>query len=310
MEEKASLYGRMARVMSEVGYIKKRGRNQIQNYDYVMAADIAGEMAQLLSKHGLAFAPVEQDWEWETRESSRGGALFVCKLKVKYNLMDVDTGQSILIPSFGEGMDSGDKAAYKAMTGALKYALIQTFLIAAGDDPEEETEEKEVKVEAATTKVAQPVRSERLSCPYCNQQAVIKSRPEFGGGYVCYKKFGGCGEKFADNDSRIRAGVDVRNQPEQATLLSTPTDSAGRRTNGDAGGEAENRNGIRERITEEQLRELEGWCVTFNVDQQAVLRQYRLRDSSVQTLADLTPEMFQHASKVFATKREKANRMN
>jgi len=38
----------------------------------------------------------------------------------------------------GEGLDAGDKAPYKAMTGALKYALLQSFLLATGDDPEEE----------------------------------------------------------------------------------------------------------------------------------------------------------------------------
>ena len=38
----------------------------------------------------------------------------------------------------GEGADTGDKAPYKAMTGALKYALLQSFLLASGDDPEDE----------------------------------------------------------------------------------------------------------------------------------------------------------------------------
>jgi hypothetical protein len=37
----------------------------------------------------------------------------------------------------GEGADAGDKAPYKAMTGALKYVL-QSFLLSTGDDPEDE----------------------------------------------------------------------------------------------------------------------------------------------------------------------------
>lgn len=47
----------------------------------------------------------------------------------------------LTIASYGEGRDRGDKAPYKALTGALKYALIQTFLIATGDDPEHEGSE-------------------------------------------------------------------------------------------------------------------------------------------------------------------------
>ena len=38
----------------------------------------------------------------------------------------------------GQGLDTGGKAPYKAMTGALKYALLQSFLLATGDDPEDE----------------------------------------------------------------------------------------------------------------------------------------------------------------------------
>jgi hypothetical protein len=50
----------------------------------------------------------------------------------------VDTAEEITVKVAGEGLDAGDKAPYKAMTGALKYALLQSFLLATGDDPEEE----------------------------------------------------------------------------------------------------------------------------------------------------------------------------
>src|SRR6202045_2489868 len=55
-----------------------------------------------------------------------------------YTFIDVDTGEEITAKVAGQGLDSGDKAPYKAMTGALKYALLQSFLLATGDDPEEE----------------------------------------------------------------------------------------------------------------------------------------------------------------------------
>ncbi len=55
-----------------------------------------------------------------------------------YTFTDVDTGEAITAKVAGQGLDSGDKAPYKAMTGALKYALLQSFLLATGDDPEEE----------------------------------------------------------------------------------------------------------------------------------------------------------------------------
>src|ERR1700738_5163472 len=55
-----------------------------------------------------------------------------------YTFMDRDTAEEITVKVAGEGLDTGDKAPYKAMTGALKYALLQSFLLATGDDPEDE----------------------------------------------------------------------------------------------------------------------------------------------------------------------------
>jgi hypothetical protein len=62
----------------------------------------------------------------------------VVEVTLDYQFIDGDSDEILSVPSYGEGRDSGDKAPYKALTGALKYALIQTFLIATGDDPEEE----------------------------------------------------------------------------------------------------------------------------------------------------------------------------
>lgn len=45
-------------------------------------------------------------------------------------------------------------------------------------------------------------RGERL-CPVCHQPAIIKGKEEYGGGWVCFKKKDGCGEKFDDADPRI-----------------------------------------------------------------------------------------------------------
>lgn len=45
-------------------------------------------------------------------------------------------------------------------------------------------------------------RAERV-CPSCGQATIIKGKKEFGGGWLCWQKKGGCGEKFPDDDERI-----------------------------------------------------------------------------------------------------------
>jgi hypothetical protein len=42
------------------------------------------------------------------------------------------------------------------------------------------------------------------ACPECGMEgAIIKGRAEFGGGWLCWKKRGGCGFKYVDDDPRI-----------------------------------------------------------------------------------------------------------
>lgn len=46
-------------------------------------------------------------------------------------------------------------------------------------------------------------RNAGYTCPECGAETIIKGRPEYGGGYICFAKKGGCGAKFGNNDPAI-----------------------------------------------------------------------------------------------------------
>jgi hypothetical protein len=46
-------------------------------------------------------------------------------------------------------------------------------------------------------------REQQRTCPECKQAAIIKGREEYGGGWLCFKKKGGCGAKFSTGDAAI-----------------------------------------------------------------------------------------------------------
>ena len=48
-------------------------------------------------------------------------------------------------------------------------------------------------------------REARRVCPACSQAAIIKGREEYGGGWLCFKKQGGCGAKYRDGDEAIES---------------------------------------------------------------------------------------------------------
>jgi len=133
-----NLRQKLAVVRRRIAYVQKRGHNQRHNYRYVTAADIVGAVGDILAELGVVVVPRLESISHEAVRPSAGGTEHATHVVMSYSFLDVDTAEEITVKTAGEGLDSGDKAPYKAMTGALKYALLQSFLLATGDDPEDE----------------------------------------------------------------------------------------------------------------------------------------------------------------------------
>lgn len=50
-------------------------------------------------------------------------------------------------------------------------------------------------------------RNSARKCPECGKETIIKGLEKYGGGWLCFGKKGGCGEKFADDDKQITEQV-------------------------------------------------------------------------------------------------------
>jgi len=46
-------------------------------------------------------------------------------------------------------------------------------------------------------------RNTARKCPYCGKEAIIKGKKEYGGGWLCWDKKGGCKATFTDDDKQI-----------------------------------------------------------------------------------------------------------
>ena len=99
------------------------------------AADLAGSVGDILAELGVVVIPQLQSISTETPRSSSDR---IARVVMNYRFVDARSGEELSVRVAGEGADPGDKAPYKAMTGALKYALLQSFLLSTGDDPEDE----------------------------------------------------------------------------------------------------------------------------------------------------------------------------
>ena len=103
------------------------------------AADLAGPVGDILAELGVVVIPQLQSISTEPPRSSSER---IARIVMNYRFVDARSGEELTVRVAGEGADAGDKAPYKAMTGALKYALLQSFLLATGDDPDERADSR------------------------------------------------------------------------------------------------------------------------------------------------------------------------
>ena len=158
---------KLVEVMACVDRVAKNGTNETQRYRYAMAADVYDAVRSELAKRFVLMVPHLDSCDFSDMPTKAGGMLKLCTVKVRFDFTDAESGEVMPVVAVGQGSDSGDKSVYKAMTGATKQCLIQTFLIPTGDDPEHEPKQSKApppagaealkaRMQAAAPGVVQP----------------------------------------------------------------------------------------------------------------------------------------------------------
>lgn len=147
------VYAAIAAVMADIGKegIAKTNSNQQQGYKFRGIDDVYNAMSPILSRHNLMMLPRILSREVVERHTRNGGALFNVTVEAEFDLVCSEDGSKHTIRTFGEAMDSADKATNKAMSAAYKYAAMQAFAIPTeGDnDADATTHDVAPKEEAA-----------------------------------------------------------------------------------------------------------------------------------------------------------------
>lgn len=177
--------------MKEVKYIQKRGKNAFHNYNYATEADVAEKVREILAEQNVMLFPSLVGQSIREVTTRKGHIEYIANVEMEFTFVDGDTGETFTIKMAGEGQDAGDKGIYKAITGAQKYALMKTFMIPTGDDPENEEGERDtskpepVKNQQLANRPTPPTPTAgKISCVDCgseiNQAVVTFSTKKFG----------------------------------------------------------------------------------------------------------------------------------
>lgn len=120
--------------LSKTGITKDRTNSQGSGYKFRGIDDVLNALSPLLSKHGLCILPRVLTRQCEERQSKAGAALFYVTVEAEFDFVCAEDGSKHTVKTFGEAMDSGDKATNKAMSAAYKYAAFQAFSIPTEGD--------------------------------------------------------------------------------------------------------------------------------------------------------------------------------
>lgn len=142
-DEQPSIYVALAKVMTDVRGVAKGDRNNAQNFSFRGIDAVLNAVGPALRKHGVLSVPQVLDHTTEIVEvGQKKTPMKSVVVTVTYTFYG-PAGDSVAATVLGEAMDSGDKAVSKAMSVALRTALIQTLALPTDEkDPDQDTYER------------------------------------------------------------------------------------------------------------------------------------------------------------------------
>jgi hypothetical protein len=164
------IYTLMARVMADVPAVGKtrQAPKEAGGYPYRGIDDMYLAVQAALIKYGVVCSPRLVDKVIETIQTKSGGRATHILLTIDHWFYAPD-GSAMITTTLGESIDTGDKAANKAMSAAYKYALIETFCVPTMD-PKADTE-------AEHHEVAGPAPSQRAAQTRPAAATATQARP-------------------------------------------------------------------------------------------------------------------------------------
>ena len=154
-DKKLNLYQKIQAVSIEINNISKNMQVGNANYGYkaVSELDVVLAVKKAEKKFGLVSIPLKQELVKSEvikvlKEKGGESINYVDIVKMTLRVIDLDNTDSFIdVESFGRGLDSGDKGFGKATTYARKYALLNAYKIATGEDPENDKSKAQMSAE-------------------------------------------------------------------------------------------------------------------------------------------------------------------
>lgn len=152
------IYQKIVEIGRKVKALPKNRKNPQQGFMFRGIDDCMNVLHDSFAEAGVFIIPTAETYEVSERVTKQGTIQYCTRCRFRFQFVAED-GSSISSTVIGEACDTGDKGMNKAMSIALKYALLQMFLIPTEEkkDPDydtpEETTTRKLLIESAIARV-------------------------------------------------------------------------------------------------------------------------------------------------------------
>lgn len=186
MEEK-NIFKRLSLITSEITAVAKNlnvgwGKS---SYKAVGEADVLAAVKPIEAKHGVYSYPfsreiIESAILTSVKADGTESKQQFMRVKTVYRFVNTDNPSDCIdITTYGDGVDSQDKAPGKAMTYGDKYALLKAYKIITGDDPDQSVSED------MKAKEQKPVQKQTISAEKRKALEIFLSQRTAPDDFVC-----------------------------------------------------------------------------------------------------------------------------
>ena len=170
-----NIFQKMSAITEEINRVAKNlnvGTGQA-TYKAVGEADVLSAVKPIEIKYGVYSYPVNRNVletnvltttttkVFNGQETTTEKNQLFMRLETTYRFVNVDKPDEwIEVTTYGDGVDSQDKAPGKAMTYADKYALLKAYKIETGDDPDQNASETLKGVKSSSKRI--PITEDQI----------------------------------------------------------------------------------------------------------------------------------------------------
>ena len=162
-----SLNEKFLKIQCAVDAILKDGENKNDKYDYVSGNAVLSILRPLMNELHLLLIPSVRDTNIIEGVTRSGTARFVVEISYDFTWVDVESGETLVVPWYANGSDLGsaERAVGKAATYAEKYFLLKMFHIPTDkDDPDNDGRTKSGELRQKGTAAAKETADFQRKC--------------------------------------------------------------------------------------------------------------------------------------------------